>query len=536
MSPHTRSRSRLIVVLLVATLGMTGLLGYEAHQAVRSHRASAEGVLRDYAGFAAWELSRQGQQHLLDRMNHGMDAVRTAYRRGDLALARGTVGCSSRCTNGLDVRDAFHVRLSDRLASWSRTPAPEVASLVERIIDDNLRNPDDFTCPTFVITTIDDEPLAIVLQPTLDRASRASEVIGVVTTATFVAETFAKILRHDALLPPSLVQPGTNPNTLLTVRVESPADQTLFASSSAWSAYAAQAPLARAYGSLKVAVAITPEAASTLVIGGLPRDRLPLIIGLMALTTGLVIVSLVQLRREAEIGRMRSNFVSGVSHELRTPLAQIRMFTETLLLGRVRSETEGRRSLEIVAREAQRLSQLVENVLLFSRGERQRPEIHREATRLASLVGEVVESFAPLAASRHALIRTELDPTVSARVDEGALRQVLLNLLDNAVKYGPAGQVVRVGLCHDEGCARLTVEDEGPGVDPRDASRIWRPFHRLARPGTATGGAGIGLAIVKQLVELHDGHARVEAGDSGARFIVEFPGAWRETGAPAAVA
>jgi signal transduction histidine kinase len=287
---------------------------------------------------------------------------------------------------------------------------------------------------------------------------------------------------------------------------------------------------------LDVAVAITPEAAGTLVIGGLPRDRLPLIIGLMALTTGLVVVSLVQLRREAEIGRLRSNFVSGVSHELRTPLAQIRMFTETLLLGRVRSDAEGRRSLEIVAREAQRLSQLVENVLLFSRGERQRPEIQRSATRLAPLVREVVESFAPLAASRQALVRTELDPTVNARVDEGAVRQVLLNLLDNAVKYGPAGQVVRVGLCHDDGGARLSVEDEGPGIDPRDAVRIWQPFHRLAGAATATGGAGIGLAIVRQLVELHDGHVHVEPGVKGARFVVELPDAWRESGAPAAVA
>jgi signal transduction histidine kinase len=287
---------------------------------------------------------------------------------------------------------------------------------------------------------------------------------------------------------------------------------------------------------LNVAVAITPEAAGTLVIGGLPRDRLPLIIGLMALTTALVVVSLVQLRREAEIGRLRSNFVSGVSHELRTPLAQIRMFTETLLLGRVRSDAEGRRSLEIVAREAQRLSQLVENVLLFSRGERQRPEIQCRATRLAPLVREVVESFAPLAASRQAVLRTELDPTVHARVDEGAVRQVLLNLLDNAVKYGPMGQVVRVGLQQDDGRARLTVEDEGPGIAPRDANRIWQPFHRLASAAAVTGGAGIGLAIVQQLVELHDGHVHVEPGATGARFVVELPGAWSDTGAPAAVA
>jgi signal transduction histidine kinase len=83
---------------------------------------------------------------------------------------------------------------------------------------------------------------------------------------------------------------------------------------------------------------------------------------------------------------------------------------------------------------------------------------------------------------------------------------------------------------------RLSVEDEGPGIDVHDAGRIWEPFHRLAQRDTATGGAGIGLAIVKQLVELHGGSVTVEPGTVGARFVVDLPGAWREAGASEAVA
>jgi signal transduction histidine kinase len=103
-------------------------------------------------------------------------------------------------------------------------------------------------------------------------------------------------------------------------------------------------------GGLKLSVALKPDAAGRLVIGGLPRERLPLVVGLLTLTAGLVVVALVQLRREAELSRLRSDFVSGVSHELRTPLAQIRMFTETPPAACVRNWKAGGRSRSSRAR------------------------------------------------------------------------------------------------------------------------------------------------------------------------------------------
>lgn len=536
MTLHNRSRSRLIVGLLVLTLGVAGLLAYQALEAARSHRQTAEGVLRDYAALASWELSRQGQQVLLTRMNHGLDGVRTAARRGDLRTTAGRGSCSSNCANPIDVRNAFVVNLQDRGASWSREPEPPLAAALDRVIDDGLRDPDGFTCPGFEIVTVEGQLAALVWRPTLDRASRATRVIGFVTGTEFIARAFGDLVDRHALLPPSLTESPGAPNHLLAVRITSASGTPLFTSSDSWSEFAAQRRLAPAYGGLDVAVALKPDAAGTLVIGGLPRERLPLIGGLLALTSGLVVVALVQMRREAEIARMRAEFVSGVSHELRTPLAQIRMFSETLLLGRVRNDAESRRSLEIVSREATRLAQLVENVLLFARGERKRPEISCQPTAMAPLIGEVVDGFIPLAGARNARIVTELQPGVMACVDPGAIRQVLLNLLDNAVKYGPPGGTVRVTLaCHD-GRARLAVADEGTGVAPKDAARIWEPFQRAVGPDTPTGGTGIGLAIVRQLVNLHGGTSRVESADPGARFVVELPDAWQERPAPAAVA
>src|SRR3989475_9770034 len=199
-------------------------------------------------------------------------------------------------------------------------------------------------------------------------------------------------------------------------------------------------------GRLQVQVALRPDMAPKLVIGGMPRSNLPMLLSLLALTAGLVVAALLQLRREYELSRLRADFVSGVSHELRTPLAQIRMFSETLLLGRVRSDEERLRSLEIIDQESRRLAHLVENLLHFSRSERRLARLSPAPAPLAPLLREAAESFAPLAAARSVTLCTALADAVVASVDADALRQMLLNLLDNAVKYGPAGQTVTLGV------------------------------------------------------------------------------------------
>src|SRR5207237_105257 len=207
-------------------------------------------------------------------------------------------------------------------------------------------------------------------------------------------------------------------------------------------------------GRVQVQVALRPDLAPKLVVGGMPRSNVPMLLSLLALTAGLVVAALLQLRREYELSQLRADFVSGVSHELRTPLAQIRMFSETLLLGRVRSDDERERSLEIIDQEARRLTHLVENLLHFSRSERRLARLSPALAPLAPLVSEAAEGFAPLAAARGVTLCTELTDGVVAPVDADALRQMLLNLLDNAVKYGPSGQTVTLGLSVADGRVR----------------------------------------------------------------------------------
>ena len=538
MTGARHSRSTAIVLLLFATLAITAFLAFEAHQAARSHRAAAENVLRDYSKFAAWEMARLGRAQLLNSVHHGLSQIEAAARRQNLDATIGeSRPCPSGCGGRYQVLSAFSMTFAERTFVSAGAPLDaNIRAQLSEAVQKGLADPRSFTCPALAVLDSGGTPRAVVWRPTHDAHDRPIGIVGFISDVAFVREAFERLLRTSPLLPPSLVPADTNPNAALTVRVATPDGTLLFTSGGAWSSYDASDALARDLGALKLAVAIRPEAAEKLVIGGLPRGRLPLIITLLSLTTGLVVVALVQHRREAELARLRSDFVSGVSHELRTPLAQIRMFTETLLLGRVRSAGESRRSLEIVARETQRLIQLVENVLLFSRGERRVPEIDRKPIPLAPVINDVVETFAPLAAGRQAAFALNLQPEVVADVDAGALRQVLLNLFDNAVKYGPQGQTVAVGLDLCDGIARITVEDEGPGVHPRDADRIWRPFTRVVDKGAATGGAGIGLSIVRQLVLLHGGAARVERGNRGARFVIDLPGATRAALVVSAVA
>jgi signal transduction histidine kinase len=261
----------------------------------------------------------------------------------------------------------------------------------------------------------------------------------------------------------------------------------------------------------------------------------PLLAVLVAVIALLSAASLVLVRREAAVARMRADFIASASHELRTPLAQIRMFTETLLLGRVRSDTERRRSLEIVDQEARRLSNLVDNLLAFSRSEGGGTvRIAPEPTHFADEIRRAIESFGPMARTSSVDMRAELQENVTAAVDRNALRQILVNLLDNAMKYGPAGQRITVGLALYDDAARVWVDDEGPGIPQSDRERVFESFYRMRRDIDARiTGSGIGLAVVHQLAHLHAGDAWAEAAPGGgARIVVQFPGAYlRQTGA-----
>jgi two-component system, OmpR family, phosphate regulon sensor histidine kinase PhoR len=245
-------------------------------------------------------------------------------------------------------------------------------------------------------------------------------------------------------------------------------------------------------------------------------DRAQLVIALVTVTAVGVAFLVLHSRRERDAVRLRGEFVAHVSHELRTPLAQLRVSAETLRYGWARTPEDRDRLVATLDVESRRLSHLVENVLSFSSAERAMLRLARLPVDLAEVAREAVASLAARAQASDVQIVVAAPAPCVVLGDRDALRQVVCNLVDNAVKYGPAGQRVTVRVYgrpavpgSREPVVVLSVEDQGPGIAPAERERVFEPF---VRAGTAGAGYGIGLAVVRHIVRLH--RAEVAIGDA----------------------
>ena len=216
-------------------------------------------------------------------------------------------------------------------------------------------------------------------------------------------------------------------------------------------------------------------------------------------------------------------FTADAAHELRTPLTALRGGIEIALRAE-RSPDEYRRVLTSSIEEVDQLIRLAEDLLLLSRS-----TVGLEATRqpvdLEPLCLEALEIGVRLAKGKGVTVSMGATSPAVVRGDAGALRRALLNLVDNAVKYTPAGGSVTISLEHTAAAATIAVEDTGVGIDPADAERIFEPFVRLdAGRNRDTGGSGLGLAIARSIVRAHDGTLEVESrAGGGCRFTIRLP-------------
>jgi signal transduction histidine kinase len=531
-----RSRTTSLVAILMLTVALAAFLAFEAWDAAHRHRATAERAIRDYAKFAAWEFSVSAKEVLYSTLVWAFSPVGMLDGRDlDGPLPGPSILDHEKSSHLLCARDSsrYFFRLDLRDDSFV-TSGEEPATSMRRWMLDTLPKNAKTYKPDWVYEVVsgnvDGQTRSIVYQLKRDRAGRPAVVYGFeLCFSAFAAEGLKKVMKVYAILPPSLTGGVPNdsvPNdSIFSAKVFDGNGHLIFKSGVQYPDTYTEYYKVDYLGGLKSVISLRPTLAKTLLIGELPSERLPLLLGVFALSVGLAAIGVMQLRRESELARLRSDFIASVSHELRTPLAQVRMFAETLLLGRVRSDDERLRSLQIVDQEARRLTHLVENILQFSRAEREAIRIAPVPSELASQVREAVEAFAPVARARHVIVQTSLESDVVCVVDPAALRQILLNLLDNAVKYGPIGQTVTITLKRSTDRARVTVDDQGPGVPPEDRNRVWEPYQRLdSAVAAAVAGSGIGLSVVAQLVALHHGRAWVEAAPGrGARFVVELP-------------
>ena len=240
--------------------------------------------------------------------------------------------------------------------------------------------------------------------------------------------------------------------------------------------------------------------------------------------TGAVLV-FHDLTRVRELEGVRQEFVANVSHELRTPLSLIKGATETLLDGAKADPVALERLLKIIDRHADRLTLLIDDLLLLAKLDAGRVALNLQPSPLRSAVQEVMDDLTPRAHARGLTLTNALPTGLIARADPDRLRQVLSNLIDNAIKYGRESGTVTVAAQPRNDRIEVCVRDDGPGIPPEARDRLFERFYRVDKARSREqGGTGLGLAIVKHVVQAHGGEVRVEsAPGEGAAFYFTLP-------------
>ena len=234
-----------------------------------------------------------------------------------------------------------------------------------------------------------------------------------------------------------------------------------------------------------------------------------------------VLFDLTELER---LERVRQEFLSNVSHELRTPLTSILAFVETLEGGALEEPEPARRFVSIIGRNAERMRTLIEDIMELSAIESGAGRVEPRPLTLRPVVQEALNALAPKAAARAVMLANEVGPEAVVRADPRRLEQMLLNLVDNAVKFSRAGGSVAVRHERTERDL-IRVADTGEGIPPEHLPRIFERFYRVDRARSRElGGTGLGLAIVKHLARAHGGEATVQSTPgSGSTFTIELP-------------
>lgn len=317
-----------------------------------------------------------------------------------------------------------------------------------------------------------------------------------------------------------------------------PALQAVLGNRGAW----AQAPFGGAVTAVPVGTPGGP-AVLALVVTGEPgteveaerrRALVPVAASAVAALSSLATLSALQaeiVRLAGEnyalgrLNRLQGRFVAMASHDFKTPLTAITAYTE-VLLGQVGNDAfpHAGEFLGVIRTEAGRLLRMVDRILDFTRVEFGPQLMTLQPIVLTDLVHEAVRALAPGAAARGLQVAVEAPAFLPrAEVDADLIRQVVVNLLGNAVKYTPAGGHIRIVLAEEEASVAVSVQDDGPGIPSEDIRRIFREFYRAEGATQQTEGSGLGLSIARHIVQLHGGHIearRLPQGGSEFRFLL----------------
>ena len=262
----------------------------------------------------------------------------------------------------------------------------------------------------------------------------------------------------------------------------------------------------------------------------LVRSRFTLNLGLIILLDIILIAGawLVyrSVRKEMDLVRLKSDFISNVSHELRTPLSLIRMFAETLEMGRVKSDEKKHEYYGTIVAETERLTRLVNNILNFSRMEAGRKQYHFSRVQLNDVVSDVLKTYGFHLQSEGFVPAIGLDSSLPpVKGDAESISEAVINLIDNAVKYSGHSRYLGITTGRENGRLFIEIEDHGIGIAKEHQQKIFETFYRVSTGLVHTvRGTGLGLTLVKHIMEAHGGTVRVESvPGTGSRFRLLFP-------------
>lgn len=244
------------------------------------------------------------------------------------------------------------------------------------------------------------------------------------------------------------------------------------------------------------------------------------------LLAGGIVLTHRNISREMALARLKSDFVSNVSHELRTPLSLIRLYAETLEMGRLKSQEKYQEYYCIIRKESERLTALINNILDFSRIEAGRKEYDFRETDMRELVRNTLDSYRfQIEQQGFAFEEKIADDVPPVKVDREAVARSLLNLVNNALKYSQDRKYIGVNLFRDNGSVKLEVVDHGIGIPELEQQKIFEKFYRVGDPLVHnTKGSGLGLALVRHIAHAHGGEVSVDSAPGrGSKFTISLP-------------
>jgi len=359
-----------------------------------------------------------------------------------------------------------------------------------------------------------------------DSAGKSPAIAGFLSDTPYLKNTFFPQVLTNAIPASELMndQKG-GPETVIGVRTSK--EKMPFAASSNWDEGEAEVerPFESAFPGMVLAIRLRGTTIADISQKFL-RTSFVILGALSILLAGGMYLMYRSVTREMALAKLKSDFVSNVSHELRTPLSLIRLYAETLELGRLPNRERQHEYYEIIRKESERLTALINNILDFSRIEAGRKEYEFRETNIADLVRGTLESYRFQIEQNGFKFEQKIDePLAPIKLDREAIARSLLNLVNNAVKYSSSDKYLGVTVYRTNGSVKLQVADHGIGIPPTEQSKIFEKFYRVGDPLVHnTKGSGLGLSLVRHIVQAHGGEVSVDSTPGkGSVFTISLP-------------